>query len=476
MGASDYLVGRDFLDTGTCTPPDPISGFISSTVPSDGEIVSIGMDTIEVVFNQAMSTSGGGSVLDKGNFDNNIDNLTFGGDVPILSVSYDAQTRTATLYLDTLDMDWLPGSQYQLKVKGGIKNACEDGQGNDILMSFFMMGGIAGQVRNDVDGDGDLGDGDKGISGVIIELEDSACIPGDSCRTTSTDGDGNYQFADLLADTYTIHQYDLPGYISTADSDGGDPNQMTVSMGASDYLVGRDFLDTGTCTPPDPINGFVESTSPFDGQTLIQMDADTILIFYNQPMYTDGGGSVVNLANYHDKIKNLDKGGDVPILSAVYNPDTNVVRLSLDLNDLDWLPGSWYELEIDNSIQNACKTNQNISVYIAFQTTTAIGGQVRLDSDGDGDLSDDDDGIQGVLIELSDGSCMPGSSCRTQRTNANGFYLFPNVVPGVYTIIEHNLEGYVSTGDIEGPNDDQINLNVIPGGLSTRNDFLDAAN
>ena len=472
IGAANYVTGQDFLDTGTCTPPDPLSGFVDSTVPGEGDIVSINTDTIVVVFNQAMSTN----VLDKGSFDSHIQNLTYGGDVPILSVSYNAQTKTATLYLDTSDKNWLPGSQYELKIKSGIKNACEVQQGVDVLVTFYTQSAINGQVRNDVDVDGDLGDGDDGIPGVTLELEDSACTLGSTCRTTSTDAGGFYRFVDLLADTYTLHQYDLPGFTSTADVDGGDPNQVTISIGAVNYVSGQDFLDTGTCTSPDPLSGFISSTVPADGEILVQMDTDTLLIYFNQPMATEGGGSVTDLESYHDKIKNQDSDGNVPILSAVYNPETYVATLTLDLDNPDWQPGTWYQLEIDKSIQNACKTNQGISVFVEFQTTSAISGQVRLDSDGDGVFTDDDPGIPGVPVELFDGVCTLGIDCRTYQTNANGFYIFPNVVPGNYTVYEYNLAGYTSTADTEGPNDDQINLTVAPGSLSTRNDFLDSEN
>ncbi len=56
-------------------------------------------------------------MLDKGQFDNNIDNLTLGGDVAILSVTYDPITYTATLTIDTSDPEWQPGSQFRLRIK-----------------------------------------------------------------------------------------------------------------------------------------------------------------------------------------------------------------------------------------------------------------------------------------------------------------------------------------------------------------------
>jgi hypothetical protein len=138
------------------------------------------------------------------------------------------------------------------------------------------------------------------------------------------------------------------------------------------------------------------------------------------------------------------------------------------------MPGSWFEIRIDNAIENACKTDQGVEVQPLFQTTSSISGQVRLDADGDGDLNDADSGIAGVSLELSDGVCTLGVDCPTTTTNANGFYIFPYVAPGSYTVFEYNLPGYTSTRDTEDGNDDQINITLAPGVISTRNDFLDA--
>ena len=473
LGAAEFITGLDFLDTGLCSAPDPVTGYVSATIPADGEIVSIGIDFIIVIFNQAMSTSGGSNVLESGNFDDKIKNLTYGGDVHFNGVTYDPGTWTATLDLDTADTDWLPGSQYELQVKGNLDNSCYDQQGINYYVHFNTQSGIAGQVRNDSDADGNLGDNDSGVMGSILELADGSCTLGTNCRSTETDPDGGYQFIDLPAGTYTIHQYDLPGYSSTADTDGGDPNQISISVGVSELWNNQDFLDTGICIPPDPIQGFISSTDPSDGEILVPMDTTTILIAFSQPMATEGGGSVTDLSIYHDKIGNLILGGDIDILSAVYDPATYAVMLTIDRADPDWLPGSWYQLEIDNNLQNACETNQGVSVFIDFQTTTAVSGQVRLDADGDGNLMDTDPGIYGVSLELFDGGCTLGVDCRTTTTNSNGFYLFSNVAPGNYIVHETNLPGFISTADTEGPNDDQITLLVIPGSLSVRHDFLD---
>ncbi len=468
----EYPSGRDFLDTGICSVPDPVNGFVNSTDPADGQIIPLTTSTLSVEFNQSMATSGGGSVLDNGNFSNTITNLTYGGDVHILSVSYHALSRTATLTFDTNDPDWLPGSEYQLKVISGIKNACDSNQGLDVLVSFFTKSGIAGQVRNDVDVDGDLADVDQSISGVTLELVQSGCSLG-SCPTTTSAADGSYLFADLDAGDYTIYQYDLPGFTSTADLDGGNDNQIAVTIAEHEFVTGRDFLDSGACSAPDPVHGFIISTNPANGSILVSMSTSSVIVQFDQPMSTEGVGSVLNLANFHDKLANLDLGGDVPFTAVEYDGNNNRVTLYFDNTDSDWQPGSTYEITIGQSIENACKVKQDVEIKSIFETTSAISGQVRKDLDGDGSLTDNDPGLMGVSVELSDGSCRLGLDCRVAATNTSGFYIFPDVATGNYSLYEYNPAEFTSTADSEGANNDMIFLNLQAGPPANNNDFLD---
>jgi hypothetical protein len=466
---------NDFLDSinpSSCNPPDPVDGFVSSTNPADGQVIPLSSTTLSVVFNQAMATSGGGSVFDLGNFDNKVANLTHGGDVDLLSISYHAPSKTAALTLDSSDPNWLPGSEYRLKVKSGIKNACDTSQDMDVFVSFYTMSGVAGQVRNDKDADGNLGDGDQGIYGVTMELIKVGCSLG-SCPTTTSDVNGYYLFADLDAGDYTLYQYDLPSYTSTADADGGNDNQIAVTVGDHQYVTGRDFLDTGSCNPPDPVDGFVSNTNPADGSILVSMSTNTIVVQFNQPMSTEGGGSALSFGNYHNKITNLSLGGDVPITAVDYDGDNYKATLYFDTTDSDWQLGSNYEIKIDDSLENACKVKQDVNITSVFQTTSAISGQVREDTDGDGNLNDNDPGFSSIYVELSDGSCTLGADCRIVTTNAGGFFIFPDVVPGNYTLYEYNLTGYTSTADSDGANNDVISVNLSAGLTSFNNDFLD---
>ena len=57
-----------------------------------------------------------------------------------------------------------------------------------------LTSSISGQVRNDVDGDGDFSDADTGIPDVAIELYDGICTVGVDCYSTQTDSEGMFSF------------------------------------------------------------------------------------------------------------------------------------------------------------------------------------------------------------------------------------------------------------------------------------------
>jgi hypothetical protein len=190
-----------------------------------------------------MITNGGGSVFDIGNFDNNIDNLSLGGDVPILEVSYDPDTYTATLLIDASDPQWKPGSQFRLRIKDSIKNACDGRPAANVDVLFTTDLVISGQVRHDLDGDGSLTGLDPGISGVTIELLDGICTSGLTCQTKVTNAGGFFTFGNLLPGTYTILETDPMGYVSTNDSDGVNDNQITINLVAGTSSIGNRFLD-----------------------------------------------------------------------------------------------------------------------------------------------------------------------------------------------------------------------------------------
>jgi len=111
-------------------------------------------------------------------------------------------------------------------------------------------------------------------------------------------------------------------------------------------------------------------------------------------------------------------------------------------------------------------------------TPDRVSGQVRYDANGDGVLTDPDEGIQSVVITLysdpnGDGNPADGSVLDSTITDVGGFYIFGDLSSGTYVIVQTDLSGYISTADAVGSNNNQIAVHLTGGVDSRDNDFLD---
>ena len=114
--------------------------------------------------------------------------------------------------------------------------------------------------------------------------------------------------------------------------------------------------------------------------------------------------------------------------------------------------------------------------------TTSLGGRVVNDTAGTGVYTNSGSmaGISNVTVALftdpnGDGNPSDGVRYAVTTTGSNGAYLFLNVPPGNYVVVETNLAGWTSTADISPPNDDRIAV-VLPSSTTISCDFLDSTN
>ncbi len=121
----------------------------------------------------------------------------------------------------------------------------------DTWMFSAESSSIAGRIWDDVDGDGVLDGGEPGLNGIGVDLPDSA---GAIVRSTTTAGDGDYQFTDLPWDDYTASVQTggmPPGAFPTFDPDGlASPHTTSVLVGCSDTGSNQDF---GYGFAPQPV-------------------------------------------------------------------------------------------------------------------------------------------------------------------------------------------------------------------------------
>ncbi|RKZ45524.1 MAG: hypothetical protein DRQ41_00005, partial [Gammaproteobacteria bacterium] len=214
-------------------------------------------------------------------------------------------------------------------------------------------------------------------------------------------------------------------YTYIIQDNNGDTSTATVNVSINDVF-----------TPPPPVNHLPEAV---DDNTSTDENVPVTTSVLKNDAPGDGPASVTSVTQAANGTVKINPDGTV-----TYTPDP-------DFNGDDS-----YTYTIKDNDGDTSTATVNIVVNPNPGTIT---GQVRLDSDADGDLSDNDSGITGVAIALysdADGDGKPDSNTPVAitTTDANGNYLFDEVEPGNYVIVETNPNGYDSTKDTQGSNDD----------------------
>jgi uncharacterized repeat protein (TIGR01451 family) len=107
-------------------------------------------------------------------------------------------------------------------------------------------GSIAGKVCYAKDGNGQCGSGETGINNVLVTLK-GAGVDGifgtadDTTQTTNTNSSGVYSFASLTPGLYQVLDTNPSGVSSLDDADGGNPDNISVSLGLGQNVTTRDF-------------------------------------------------------------------------------------------------------------------------------------------------------------------------------------------------------------------------------------------
>ena len=109
-----------------------------------------------------------------------------------------------------------------------------------------------------------------------------------------------------------------------------------------------------------------------------------------------------------------------------------------------------------------------------------VSGTVWLDENLNGTNDVGEAGIPGVTVELyldvnNNGQVDAGEPVvAVVQTDRFGHYSFPGLPPGNYIVREIDPPGHISTGDVDGANDNQVRVTVAGGEHNQGNDFFDA--
>jgi fimbrial isopeptide formation D2 family protein/uncharacterized repeat protein (TIGR01451 family) len=344
----------------------------------------------------------------------------------------------------------------------------------DADFGYRGNGSIGDQIFFDVNNDGVLDAGDRGLPN--IDVTASVDINGDGIAdyttTVTTDINGVYLFDNLIPGTYTItvDTADLPPGMTanqTFDPDGTLDNSTEVVLAANEDNTTTDF-------------GY-NSNGTIGDRVWLDTNGDGVQDSVNEP----------GLANV-DVILTW-AGGD----GILGNADDEVFTTTTD-NDsnyqFEFLPGGNYSIDVvqADAPGNTSLTTGNDGIVITLPTNGTnntidfgfvggavggagagvIGDRVFFDHNGDGIENGDDVGYAGVDITITadiDGDGVNETFVAT--TDSSGFYSVPGLPYGSYTVTLTPPSGTSPSYDSNGvvtPYTSAVTLNVATPGSSAQ--------
>jgi serine-aspartate repeat-containing protein C/D/E len=304
---------------------------------------------------------------------------------------------------------------------------------------------IRGNVHVDYDGDCLVDPGEPRLQGVTIQLLDSN---GNVIRTTLTDVDGNYEFLDLEAGTYSVREIQPAQYFSHAAL-AGTINGTKVGTGGTNDLIsgiqltaGAQAIDYNFCEGIGQISGRVHAENDNDGiyesgEKLIQGVTIELL---------DSSGNVIATTV-------TDANGEYlfdRLLKGTYSVRELQPTLYFDSVDKIGTVGGVTSgsITVNDRIDNIQLVAASKGIRYDFvEKYGSISGFVLDDRNGDCIKQATENGIAGVQMDLRDEN---GVVVATTFTDANGNYKFDMLTRGTYTVFEHQPLGYLDSGDHVG--------------------------
>ncbi|QDV63488.1 Serine-aspartate repeat-containing protein D precursor [Crateriforma conspicua] len=343
-----------------------------------------------------------------------------------------------------------------------------DGDTEAILYDFAEAdpASVSGFVYRDDNDNGRRDPGEVPLSGIRVQLIPVDTIAAQSGLIATTNAAGAYQFTGLAPGNYQIIQLDQPVDLQDGTDAAGTIDGIVVgsAVNPGDSIVGVQ-LDGGDDgieynfgeLPLGSLSGYVYLLGPgqdcdgireAEGNTPLQ-DVEIILEtmdgqFIAQTVTdVDGRYFFDDLTKGQYRIREITPDGLIDGSSHVGRIGTVTVGNSIDgglIQDIVMIAGG------HGTEYNFCEA-----------APADISGYVYHDASNDGQRDASETGIAGTRLDLVDSS---GNVIATTTTDANGFYRFADILPGDYTIREHQPDGFYdgkdSVGTIRGTHVGQL--------------------
>jgi protocatechuate 3,4-dioxygenase beta subunit len=286
-----------------------------------------------------------------------------------------------------------------------------------LLFGNFQLVTFAGQVYNDLNGDGSNDGGtDPGLQGWTINLLDPF---GNVVATTTSDVNGNYSFANVGPGMYTIQEVNQSGWYQTQPVNP--PGTYTVQAISSTNPSGLNFGNFQLVNISGEVyndlndNGHLDPGEPgLQGWTVLLLDpaGNTVATTTSD---ANGNYQFDNLFPGTFTIEEIVQQGWTQ--TQPVNPNYYTVTTQSGTNDTGLNFGNFFNKE-------------------------TLSGQVYNDLNGSGSFVAGDPPLAGWTITLYNSS---GTQVAQTTSAADGSYSFVAVTPQDYTVVETVMPGWVCT-------------------------------
>jgi len=360
-----------------------------------------------------------------------------------------------------------PLAEPQGEDQSGYSGSLPDASVNATLdFGFYEPASLGDTVWFDADGNGIQDAGEDGISGVTVKLYDSTGaevnVGPDGLLGTAddapggmvTNGSGNYLFSSLPPGDYVVEVVPPAGYVisprNTGDDDavdsdiGTDGRTGTISITSGEHDLTSDaglykLLSLGDLVFEDS-NGDGVYTAGVDqvitGARVELLDAGGSVIATTA---TDGTGAYLFTAlepgDYSVRV--TPPAGYQPTPLQTADPDNDINNDSNIDMSLQPPAGSYQSGAItlvageEPGNDGDTDTSTNRTVDFGFVKPASVGNYIWLDENSDGLQDAGEPGLANVTVQLKDAA---GTVVATTTTDANGGYLFSDLLPGDYFI------------------------------------------
>ncbi|MFM9438225.1 serine-aspartate repeat-containing protein C/D/E [Janthinobacterium sp. CG_23.3] len=322
---------------------------------------------------------------------------------------------------------------------------------------LYQTAELGDRVWLDLNKNGVQDAGEAGVAGVKVTLLDAHGVAvGSPLRT---DANGNYLFTNLAPGSYSV-QFDkasLPaGYVFTGRdagaNDAADSDASVVDGGTAQVVLlageSNHSLDAGIVATPATLGDRVWEDKNANGV----QDAGEAGIGGVTVQLKDAAGAVVG-STVTDANGNYGFSVDPGTYSVAVLAPAGYVTTALNAGG-----NAAADSDIDasgNSAQVTLAAGQNHpDLDAGLYKTAELGDRVWLDLNKNGVQDAGEAGVAGVKVTLLDAHGVAVGSPLT--TDANGNYLFTNLVPGSYSVQFDKASlpaGYVITGRDVGADD-----------------------